>query len=63
MGWNVCPASGKFGVRIPAATELSRKKGSESSTVKRSLIDVSVTGHRRWQLKTNAPCPAVGIAR
>ena len=36
-------ASGRLGVRIPAATDLSRKKGSDSSTTTRSAISVSVT--------------------
>ena len=45
---NVRRASGRFGVRIPAATDLSRKKtGDDSSTAKRSAIGVSVTGLRR----------------
>ena len=33
---------GKRMVQIPAATDLSRKKGRDSSTVKRSAIGVSV---------------------
>ena len=44
---SVRPASGRLGVRIPAATDLSRKKGSDSSTATRSAISVSVTGPQR----------------
>ena len=47
VGWSVRPASGRLGVRIPAATDLRRKKGSDSSTAKRSAIVLSVTGPRR----------------
>ena len=41
------PQSGRLSVRIRAATDLSRKTGSDSSTTKRSSIDVSVTSPRR----------------
>ena len=41
------PASGRLGVHIPAATDLNRKTGSDSSTAKRSAIGVSVTGPRK----------------
>ena len=34
----------------------SSKTGSDSSTAKRSAIGVSVTGPRRWPLRTDAPC-------
>ena len=34
----------------PAATDLSRKTGSDSSTVERSEIGVSDTGPWRWPL-------------
>ena len=40
-------ASGNLGVRIPAATDLSRKTGSVSPTAKHSGICVSVTGTQR----------------
>ena len=46
----VRPASGRLGVRILAATDLSRKTGSDSSTAIRSAVGVSVTGPRRWPL-------------
>ena len=42
-----CLACGRVGVRIPAATDLSRKRGSDSSTAKRSAAGVRVTGLRR----------------
>ena len=45
--YSVGLASGRLGVRIPTATDLSRKKGSDSSTAKRSAIGVSVTSPRR----------------
>ena len=45
---NVCPASGG---RIPAATDLRRKTGSDSL-----VIGVSVTGPRIWLLKTDFLC-------
>ena len=35
--------SGRLGVRIPAATDLSRKTGGDSSTAKRMTIGASVT--------------------
>ena len=40
-------ACGSLGVRIPAATVLSRKTDSDSSTAKCSATAVSVTGPRR----------------
>ena len=39
-------ACGGLGIRVPAASDLSRKKGSDCSTAKRSAIGVSVTGPR-----------------
>ena len=54
---SVPPTSGRLGVRIQAATDLSRKtKDSESSTAKCSAISVSVTGHQRWPLHMDALC-------
>ena len=48
VGKSIRLASGKFGVRIPAATDLIRKiKGSDKSIVKRLAIGMSVTGPRR----------------
>ena len=57
--------SGGLGVLIPAATDLSRKKGSDSSTAKRSATGASITGHimymdisiinKLYPLKTNVP--------
>ena len=37
-----------------AATDLSHKTGSNSSTTQRSAIDVSITDPRRWPLFTDA---------
>ena len=45
--WVRAFASGRLSVRIPAATDLSRKTDSDSSTAKRSAIGVSVMGPRR----------------
>ena len=42
---SVGPASGRLGVRIPAATVVIT--GTDSSTAKRLAIGVSVTGPRR----------------
>ena len=47
VGNSVRPASGRLAVRIPAATDLSRKKRSDSFTAKRMALGVSVTGPRR----------------
>ena len=48
VGKSVDPASGRLVVRIPAATDLSRKKtGTDSSTAKHSAIGVSVPGPGR----------------
>ena len=55
VGQIVRLACGRFGVRIPAATDLSRKTGSDSSTAKRSGTGVSVTGSRGGPLQTDAP--------
>ena len=44
---SVCPASGRLGVRIPAAADLCRKTSSDSSAAKRSAIGMSVRGPRR----------------
>ena len=46
MGKSVGPASGRLGVRIPAATDAKsqKKTGNDSSTAKCSAIGVSVTG-------------------
>ena len=52
MGNSVRPGSGKLGVRIQTATDLSQKTGSGSSTAKRTAIGVSVTGPRRLYLAT-----------
>ena len=52
---SVGPASGRLGVRNPAATDLSRKKGSDRSTAKRSAIGVRVTGPRSPR-SYDAPC-------
>ena len=47
VGESVRPASGRLGVRIPAATDPSHKTGSDSSTTKRSALGASVTGPQR----------------
>ena len=47
VGWSIGPASGRLGVRIPAAKTLVVKTGSDSSTAKRSAIGASFTGPRR----------------
>ena len=39
-----------MGVRIPAATNLSRKTGIDSSTAKCSVTGASVTGPQSWPL-------------
>ena len=44
--------SGRLGVLIPAATDLSRKKGSDSSTAKRSATGASITGHIMYMDKS-----------
>ena len=44
-------ACGRLDVRIPAATDRSRKTGSDSSTAKRRPLDVSVTVPRRRSFK------------
>ena len=41
------PHAEAFCVRIPSATDLSRKRGNDSSTAKRSSIGVSVMSPRR----------------
>ena len=41
------PRMREIGVRSLVATDISRKKGSDSSTAKRSATSVSVTGPRR----------------
>ena len=43
----LAPQSVRFGVRIPSAADIVVKTGSDSSTVKRSEIGVSVTIPRR----------------
>ena len=52
----ICGSSDR--VRIPAATDPSRKNKSctDSSTAKRLATCVSVTGPRNWTLQTDAPC-------
>ena len=50
MGNSVRPGSGKLGVRISTATDLSQKTGSGSSTAKRTAIGVNVTGPRKLYL-------------
>ena len=47
VGYSVGPTGGRLGVRIKAATDLSRETGSDSSTAKRSALGVSATGPRR----------------
>ena len=49
--YGIRPASRKLGVRIPAATETH----SDSSTAKRSALDASVTGPRRWRFLNGFP--------
>ena len=45
VGKSVGLASGRFGVRIPAATDLNRvKTGNDSANAKRLATGVSVTG-------------------
>ena len=44
-------ACGRLDVRIPAATDRSRKTGSDSSTAKRRPLDLSVTVPRKRPLK------------
>ena len=44
------PRIREIGVRSLVATDISRKKGIDSSTAKRSATSVSVTGPRRWPL-------------
>ena len=50
VGKTVGPACGSLGARIPSATDLSRKTGSDSSTAKPSAMGVSVTGLPRRPL-------------
>ena len=47
VSYSVRPTSGRLGVRIHTATDLSCKTGSDNSTVKHSAVSVSVTGPGR----------------
>ena len=56
----VGPESGMLGVKIPAATDLSRKKGMDISAAKRSAIGVSDTGPDHYKRMIRV---IVGVAR
>ena len=59
----VGPASGRLGVRIPAATDLIVKTGSNRSTAKRSAIDASAIWVLGDDYYKRMPRVTEGVAR